>query len=66
MLTRYGVQIAGGQGNLKGKIFRIGHMGYISDADMLVAIDAVERGLCDLGYDSAVGAGLEAAQRALA
>ena len=66
MRDKYGVQIAGGQGHLKGKIFRIGHMGYVSEEDMLVAIAALEKGLKEMGYEFEIGAGLLAAHKALA
>jgi aspartate aminotransferase-like enzyme len=66
-LTRdtYGVTIAGGQGHLKGKIFRIGHMGYVAPEDLLVAISAVERALMELGHKFEFGAGVAAAHKAL-
>src|SRR5207249_442333 len=38
---RYGVQLAGGQGPLKGKIFRIGHIGYYDIFDMTTALAAL-------------------------
>lgn len=66
METEQGVTIAGGQsgrgGNLGGKIFRIGHMGYVDESDMLVAVGGVEATLVDLGYSLEIGAGLTAAQ----
>jgi len=66
-LTRdaYGITLAGGQGHLKGKIFRIGHMGYVSPEDMLVAVSAVERALKEMGYEFEFGAGVAAAQKVL-
>ena len=39
--NKYGIQLAGGQDHLKGKIFRIGHLGYINDLDIISAITAV-------------------------
>lgn len=39
--TKYGVILMGGQDSLKGKIIRIGHMGYITDNDLLRAIKAI-------------------------
>ena len=39
----YNVEVQGGQGALKGKIFRIGHMGFASWADLLVAFAGLER-----------------------
>ncbi len=65
MRDEYGVTIAGGQGHLKGKIFRIGHMGYISKEDLLVCISAVERGLQDLGYAFEFGSAVSLTQKLL-
>jgi len=65
MRDDYGVTIAGGQSALKGKVFRIGHMGYVSEDDLLVAIAAVERALNELGYECGYGKGVAAAQSAL-
>jgi aspartate aminotransferase-like enzyme len=47
---KYGVSIAGGQGDLKGKIIRFAHMGYIGKADILVGFACLEMVLCELGY----------------
>ncbi len=47
----YKISIAGGQEHLKGKIFRISHMGFISRFDLIVGISAVEMGLKELGYN---------------
>jgi len=66
MRDECGVTMAGGQGHLKGKILRIGHMGYVSEEDVLVAIAAIERALKEQGYDFALGVGLRAAHEALA
>ena len=38
---KYGIQLAGGQDHLKGKIFRVGHLGYINDLDIITAITAI-------------------------
>ena len=65
MRDEYGVTITGGQAKLKGKIFRIGHMGYVAAEDLLIAIAAVERALRDQGYCCELGAGVAAAQAAL-
>ncbi len=48
---RYGVTIAGGQGDLKGKIFRIGHIGYYDVFDVATALGAVELALAEAGAD---------------
>lgn len=60
-----GVTIAGGQDHLKGKIFRIAHMGYISAFDLLTAISAVEIGLHKFGYSAGQGKGVAAAEKVL-
>ncbi|MBI2765479.1 MAG: alanine--glyoxylate aminotransferase family protein [Chloroflexi bacterium] len=39
----YGVVLGGGQGKLEGKIFRVGHLGFVSQADVESALDVVER-----------------------
>jgi aspartate aminotransferase-like enzyme len=46
----YGVSIAGGQAKLKGKIFRIAHLGYVNFLDIIVGISALEIGLEHFGY----------------
>jgi serine---pyruvate transaminase len=48
---RFGITIANGQGPLKGKIFRIGHIGYFDVFDITTALAAVELVLADLGAD---------------
>ena len=63
---RYGIKLANGQGHLKGKIFRLGHMGYIDQWDVLAAIAALELALLEMGHSCEVGAGVAAFQQALA
>ena len=60
-----GVTFTGGQDELKGKIIRIGHMGYVNDFDIIVAIAALEKGLYEAGYPVALGKGLATAQSLL-
>jgi serine---pyruvate transaminase len=48
---RYGITIANGQGDLKGKIFRIGHIGYFDVFDITTALAAVELVLAEAGAD---------------
>ncbi|HEX6679555.1 MAG TPA: alanine--glyoxylate aminotransferase family protein [Gaiellaceae bacterium] len=48
---KFGITIANGQGPLKGKIFRIGHIGYFDVFDITTALAAVELVLADLGAD---------------
>jgi len=66
LFKQYGIKLVGGQDAAKGKIFRIAHLGYFDDFDMLVVVGAVERGLKDLGAKVQLGAGLAAAQSAMA
>ena len=63
---RYGIQSAGGQEHLKGKIFRLGHMGYVDEMDTILAIAALEQVLHTLGHKFELGAGVTAAQRVVA
>ncbi|MGQ9687365.1 MAG: pyridoxal-phosphate-dependent aminotransferase family protein [Desulfobaccales bacterium] len=60
-----GIWIAGGQAQAKGKIFRIAHMGFIDEQDLLGTLGALEIVLNDLGYKVALGTGLKAAQEVL-
>lgn len=50
--------IANGQDHLKGKIFRLGHLGYYDMLDMCTAWCAVEKQLHDLGYTFELGKGV--------
>ncbi|MEQ9549453.1 MAG: alanine--glyoxylate aminotransferase family protein [Coleofasciculus sp. G3-WIS-01] len=66
MKKRFDISLAGGQDHLKGKIFRIGHLGFVCDRDILAAIGALEATLRELGYESMTpGAGVSAAARVL-
>lgn len=58
----YKVSIAGGQQTLKGKIFRIGHMGYIHPLDILTTITALEMTLKQMNYPIYLGSGVAAAE----
>lgn len=46
-----GVTLAGGQGSLKGKIFRIGHIGYVLDTDIIVTLTIIGETLKEMGYN---------------
>lgn len=59
---RHGLVLAGGQKKLKGRIFRIGHMGWCAPFDILAVLAALETGLAELGYPVALGKGVQAAQ----
>lgn len=63
---RYGIQSAGGQDQLKGKIFRLGHMGYVDEMDTVLAIASLEQCLYKMGHKFDLGAGVTAAQKTLA
>lgn len=64
MKKRFDIALAGGQDHLKGKIFRIGHLGFVSDRDILAAIASLEATLRELGDESITpGAGIAAAAR---
>jgi aspartate aminotransferase-like enzyme len=58
----WGISIVGGQGKVKGKIFRIGHMGYCDRTDVLMTIAALECVLVELGVSISSGAGVSKAQ----
>lgn len=58
----YKVAFAGGQGELKGKIFRIAHMGFCDKTDVVVAVSALEMALARLGWPVELGRGVKAAQ----
>jgi aspartate aminotransferase-like enzyme len=48
---RHGITIAPGQGPLKGKVFRIGHIGWFDVFDITTALGGVELALTELGAD---------------
>jgi serine---pyruvate transaminase len=61
---RFGMTIAGGQGELQGKIFRLGHIGWFDVFDITTMLAAVEIVLADLGADIERGAAVTAAVEA--
>ncbi len=63
---KYAVTVAGGQGPLKGKIFRISHLGYYDVLDAVSIISALEMTLKDCGWKFEHGAGVRAVQSVLA
>ena len=60
---RYGITVAGGQSQLKGKIFRIAHMGYYDALDMVAMASALELSLRDFNWGFSQGAGVAAVQK---
>lgn len=65
MNKKHGITVAGGQDHLKGKIFRISHMGFMDNFDIAVVISALELTLKELGFSLSLGSGLKAAQEEL-
>lgn len=66
MKSRHGITIADGQDHLKGKVFRIGHLGYYDKFDILTTLAGLELTLRELGYDFELGAGVGAAEKVFA
>jgi aspartate aminotransferase-like enzyme len=66
MRNEFGVFIAGGQGKLKGKIFRLGHVGFFDPFDIVVQVAALEMALKKLGVAVELGNGVAAAMEVLA
>jgi aspartate aminotransferase-like enzyme len=62
---KYGLKLANGQDTLKGKIWRLAHMGYIDQFEVLAALAGLELVLLEMGFRLEPGAGVAAFQRAL-
>ena len=65
-LKARGLVIAGGQGRLKGRIFRVGHLGSVTTDEILAAIGVMEAVAIEQGMAVESGQAVAAAQRALA
>ena len=65
MKDDFGITLANGQDDLKGKIFRIGHLGYVDPKDVLAAIACLEIVLSQLGAHIQWGKGVQAVQAVL-
>jgi len=63
--VQYGITAAGGQDHLKGKIFRLSHMGYADRFDVITAMAATEMVLKGLGHPVKLGSGVAKAQELL-
>ncbi len=63
MFREHGIQVAGGQGPMEGRIFRIGHCGYFDSYDIIATIAAAELALESMDYPVELGRGVGAAQR---
>lgn len=62
---KFGITVAEGQGQAKGKIIRIAHLGYYDRLDMIMVISALEMLLKEMGYRFELGAGVRAAEEIL-
>ena len=62
VLLKIGFRVAGGQDHLKGKIFRIAHMGYFDFMDVIQVIGGLELALNKIGYKVELGKGVKTAQ----
>jgi len=60
--TAYGVAFGVGLGEVAGKVFRIGHLGSLTDVMMLAGLATAEMVMADLGYPITLGSGVAAAQ----
>ena len=60
--TRFGAIVANGQGSMKGKIFRLAHLGYYDAADVFAIVAALEIVLQKIGHKVELGSGVRAAQ----
>ncbi len=65
IFERFGITFVGGQDKLKGKIVRIGHMGYTDELDVVSGLAALELVLNELGFEVEPGRAVTAAQRVL-
>jgi aspartate aminotransferase-like enzyme len=65
MQNKYMAYIAGAQDPMKGKFFRIAHLGYMGGFDIVTALIALEMTLADLGYAFETGASVKAAEPVL-
>ncbi|XVJ50951.1 MAG: alanine--glyoxylate aminotransferase family protein [Vampirovibrio sp.] len=59
---RFSITVADGQARLKGKIFRIGHLGFVGERDVYMVLACLEHALHALGHPVGLGAGIHAAQ----
>lgn len=60
--AKYGISFGAGLGDVAGKLFRIGHLGMVTDVLMLSGIATAEMCMVDLGMDIKLGSGVAAAQ----
>jgi aspartate aminotransferase-like enzyme len=65
MKKKYDIVLAGGQDHLSGQVFRIGHLGFVCDRDILSALAALEGTLAELEIGNSNGSGVAAAAKIL-
>ena len=65
LVKKYGCNVAVGQDDLKGKCFRVSHLGYVDPLDTIGLIAAIEYTLLDAGVKINLGAGVTAAVQVL-
>lgn len=65
LYDRFGITTVGGQDKLKGKIVRVGHMGYMDELDVVSGLAALEMVLAEMGWDVEPGSAVAAAQQVL-
>jgi len=58
---KWGASVAGGQGDLEGKMFRVSHMGYVDPLDTIGLVAAIEYAMADCGVKLEIGKGVEVA-----
>ena len=64
-LYQNGVLVSDGKGVLAGKVFRLGHMGNITENEIVATLSIMERTLSEFNYDFKMGAGVGAAEKIL-
>ena len=57
---KYGITVAGGQDEFKDKIFRVSHLGFYDELDMISVMGAIELSLKECGYEIEIGKGVSA------
>src|SRR5712692_8638980 len=62
MRSRFGVILTDGQGTMKGRMFRLAHLGYYDFLDLMAVLGALEIALLKVGHKVELGSGVRAAQ----
>jgi aspartate aminotransferase-like enzyme len=64
-LSQNGVLVSAGKGVLAGKLFRLGHMGSITENEVVATLSIIEKTLSEFNYDFELGSGIGAAEEIL-